>query len=209
MSRWEPDGRRRLEEAALALYAERGFESTTAAEIANRAGLTARTFFRHFGDKREVLFGNERALQDLLVATVTNAPEELAPIDAIAAGLHAGGEQLQPRRQILRQRAAIIATNAELQERELIKLASLSAALADALQHRGVPDADATLAAEVSIAVFRVAFERWIDDANQREFSDLVSEALDQLATFAAARMTVPLARPAERDRPSATGRQG
>jgi AcrR family transcriptional regulator len=191
MSRWEPDGRRRLEEAALSLYAEQGFEHTTAAEIADRAGLTARTFFRHFGDKREVLFGNERALEDLLVTTITSAPDELAPIDAIAAGLRAAGEQLQPRRQILRQRAAIIATNAELQERELIKLASLSAVLADTLQQRGVPGADATLAAEVSIAVFRVAFERWIDDANQRDFSDLVSEALDQLTAFAAARTPV------------------
>jgi AcrR family transcriptional regulator len=188
MSRWEPDGRRRLEQAALSLYAERGFENTTAAEIADRAGLTARTFFRHFGDKREVLFGNERALEDLLVTTVTDAPDDLAPFDAIATGLHAAGEQLQPRREILRQRAAIIATNAELQERELIKLASLSAALAESLAHRGVPDADATLAAEVSIAVFRVAFERWIDDANQRDFSDLVGEALDQLTAFAAAR---------------------
>jgi AcrR family transcriptional regulator len=191
MSRWEPDGRRRLEEAALSLYAEQGFEHTTAAEIADRAGLTARTFFRHFGDKREVLFGNERALEDLLVTTITSAPDDLAAIDAIAAGLRAAGEQLQPRRQILRQRAAIIATNAELQERELIKLASLSAVLADTLQQRGVPGAEATLAAEVSIAVFRVAFERWIDDVNQRDFSDLVSEALDQLTAFAAGRTPV------------------
>ena len=131
MGRWEPDARGRLEQAALELYGERGFEQTTVAEIAERAGLTERTFFRHFADKREVLFAGADALQELLVDTVADAPASAAPIDAAAAGLEAAGALLQERRELARQRQAIIAANAELQERELIKLASLAAALAD------------------------------------------------------------------------------
>ena len=134
MSRWEPNARGRLEQAALELYGERGFEQTTVAEIAARAGLTERTFFRHFADKREVLFGGAGALQELLVSTVASAPDSAAPIDAVAAALEAAGAVLQERRDYARQRQAIIAANAELQERELIKLASLAAAIADALR---------------------------------------------------------------------------
>jgi AcrR family transcriptional regulator len=125
MARWEPDGRRRLEEAAFALYAERGFEQTTVAEIAERAGLTERTFFRHFADKREVLFAGASALQEALVTAVESAPGSLAPIDAAAAGIEAIAALL-PERATAQRRQAIIAANAELRERELIKLASLS-----------------------------------------------------------------------------------
>src|ERR1043165_8947394 len=119
MSRWEPNARGRLEEAALDLYTERGFESTTVAEIAERAGLTERTFFRHFADKREVLFGGSEELRELLVTTVQEAPAEPAPIAAAARALEAVAAQLPPR-EIARQRQAIIVANAELRERELI-----------------------------------------------------------------------------------------
>jgi AcrR family transcriptional regulator len=185
VSRWKPDGRRRLEEAALLLYAQHGFEKTTAAQIAERAGLTERTFFRHFGDKREVLFGNEGAVRDLLVSAVTQAPDAEAPLDAIAAGLQAVGAELQPRREAQRQRASIIAAHPELQERELIKQASWSAALADTLQQRGLAESAARLAAELAIAVLRVALERWIDKANDRDLPQLITEALDQTELFA------------------------
>ena len=140
MARWEPDSRGRLEQAALALYGERGYESTTVAEIAARAGLTERTFFRHFADKREVLFWGAGALQDLLVDAVAGAPDSATPIGAVAAALEAAGAVLQARRESARQRQAVIAANAELQERELIKLASLASALAEALRRRGVKD---------------------------------------------------------------------
>src|ERR1700731_1224232 len=130
MARWEPDSRGRLEQAALALYGERGFENTTVAEIAERAGLTERTFFRYFADKREVLFWGAGTLQEFLVSAVASEPDSAAPIDAVAAALEAAGTLLQERREFARQRQAVIAANTELQERELIKLASLSAALA-------------------------------------------------------------------------------
>src|SRR6266851_9963154 len=161
MSRWEPNARGRLEQAALDLYVERGFEQTTVAEIAGRAGLTERTFFRYFADKREVLFSGAGTLQELLVSAVASAPDSAAPIDAVAAALEAAGALLQERREFARQRQTIIAANPELQERELIKLASLASAMADALRQRGVGYSAASLAAEAGIAVFRIAFERW------------------------------------------------
>src|SRR5262245_50710699 len=154
MGRWEPNARGRLEAAALALYGERGFEQTTVAEIAERAGLTERTFFRYFADKREVLFGGAGGLQELLVAALAATPPATAPIDAVAVAVEAAAEMMQERRSFARRRQAVIAATPELQERELIKLAGLSAALADTLRQRGVPDPSATLAAEAGIAVF-------------------------------------------------------
>src|ERR1700731_2154882 len=134
MGRWEPDAPGRLAQAAMELYVEHGFEQTTVAEIAARAGLTERTFFRHFADKREVLFAGAGSLQDLLVSTLASTPDSVAPIDAVAAALEAAGARLQERRDHARRRQAVIAANAELQERELIKLASLATALAETLR---------------------------------------------------------------------------
>ena len=181
MARWEPDSRGRLEEAALALYGERGFENTTVAEIAERAGLTERTFFRHFADKREVLFGGAAMLEELLVNSVAGAPDSAAPIDAVVAALEAAGALLQERRALARRRQMVIAANAELRERELIKLASLASALADSLRGRGVSDPAATLTAEAGIAVFRVAFDRWLEEGNRKDLSRLIRESLDEL----------------------------
>ena len=184
MGRWEPNTRGRLEQAALALYSERGFEITTVAEIAERAGLTERTFFRHFADKREVLFAGATALQDLIVSTVAGASDSLAPMEAVAAGLEAAGARYfgAERHEFARRRHAIIAATSELQERELIKLASLSAALAHTLRRRGLGSPAARLTAEVAIAIFKSAFERWIDEGNQRDFPQRVRESLDQLS---------------------------
>jgi len=186
MARWETDSRGRLEQAALALYGERGFEATTVAEIAERAGLTERTFFRHFADKREVLFGGAAMLQELLVSGVAGAPDAAAPIEAVLAALEAAGALLQERRAYARQRQMIIAASAELRERELIKLASLASALADALRRRGVSDPAASLTAEAGIAVFRVAFERWTQEGNQKDLPQLIRESLDELRVVTA-----------------------
>jgi AcrR family transcriptional regulator len=181
MTRWEPNARGRLEQAALELYSERGFEQTTVAEIAKRAGLTERTFFRHFADKREVLFWGAGTLQEFLVSTVASAPDSAAPIAAVAAALEAAGALFQERRASVRQRQAVIAANTELRERELIKLASLASALAAALRQRGVRDPAASLAAEAGIAVFRIAFARWISETSQAELPQLIRESFDEL----------------------------
>jgi AcrR family transcriptional regulator len=186
MGRWEPDARGRLELAALELYSEHGFEQTTVAEIAERAGLTERTFFRHFADKREVLFAGAAALQDLLVSTLASTPDSAAPIDAVAAAIEAAGALLQERREYARQRQAVIAANAELQERELIKLASLASALAGTLRRRGIADPAASLAAEAGIAVFRIAFERWVSDLSRADLPQLIRESLDELKAVTA-----------------------
>jgi AcrR family transcriptional regulator len=186
MTRWEPGAAERLAQAALDLYAEHGFEQTTVAEIAGRAGLTERTFFRHYADKREVLFAGSNLLQEPMIAAVENAPEPTAPIDAIAGGLRAGAAVLEPRRPFSRKRQAVIAANPELQERELIKLARLGAALTDALRRRGVADPTASLTAEAGIAVFRIAFERWVDESEDRELSALIQESLEALRAVTA-----------------------
>jgi AcrR family transcriptional regulator len=170
----------------MELYGERGFEQTTVAEIAKRAGLTERTFFRHFADKREVLFSGAGALQELLVSAAAGAPESLAPIDVVAGALEAVGSLLGERREFALQRQSVIAANPELQERELIKLASLSAALANTLRLRGVKDPAASLTAEAGIAVFKVAFERWVNDTSKHDLPQLIRESLDELRAVTA-----------------------
>jgi AcrR family transcriptional regulator len=172
----------------MELYSEQGFEKTTVAEIAERAGLTERTFFRHFADKREVLFSGSGEFQELIVGNVANAPESLAPIDAAAEGLQAAAALLMRREEFARQRQEIIAANAELQERELIKFASLSAALADTLRGRSLTDPAASLTAEVAMAVFKTAFERWIDQPGHRDFPQLIRDSLDELTALTTGR---------------------
>lgn len=182
MSRWEPNARGRLEQAALDLYQERGFEQTTVAQIAQRAGLTERTFFRHFVDKREVLFWGQATLQELVVNTIANMPETASPIDMVVAALDAMAAAIhEERRELLRQRQAVIAANAELQERELLKQASLTSAIAEALRQRGVTDPTASLIAETGGAVSKVAFVRWISETGPRTLSQLFRESLDEL----------------------------
>ena len=188
MSRWKPDAQGRLAQAALELYGERGFEQTTVAEIAARAGLTERTFFRHFADKREVLFAGSDEFESLFVDGVTGAPDTATPLDAVAAGLDAIGARLQERRPFARQRQDIIAANAELQERERLKLASLATGAAGALRGRGVSEPAASLAAEAGIAVFRIAFERWLDAAEDRALVNVIHDSLDELKAVTAGR---------------------
>ncbi len=189
MGRWAPDALGRLQKAAMELYGERGFESTTVAEIAERAGLTERTFFRHFADKREVLFWGAASLQAFLTNSVDNAPASLAPIEAITAALCAAGDDIfEERREFARQRQVVIAANPELHERELIKLASLASALADALRRRGVGDPASGLTAEAGIAVFKVAFDAWIHAAGKRTLSECIRGSMDELSRVTGSR---------------------
>jgi len=183
MSRWEPNARGRIAQAAMELYSKRGFEQTTAAEIAKRAGVTERTFFRHFADKREVLFGGSARLQELMITAVVTAPKSASPVDAVAASLYASTTLLKDR-EFSRRRQKIIMANPELRERELIKMAILASAVADALRRRGVTEPAASLTAEAGIAVFRVAFERWVSDPNNKDLPTLIRESYDQLGAL-------------------------
>ncbi|WP_298795942.1 TetR/AcrR family transcriptional regulator [uncultured Pseudonocardia sp.] len=186
MARWEPNSTGRLQQAAMELFVERGYDQTTVAEIAGRAGLTERTFFRHFADKREVLFLGGEALQELVVKAIAAAPDDAAPIDAIATALDAVGAMFEGRRDGSRLRQNVIAAHPELQERELIKMAKLTAAMADTLRARGVPDPSASLAAEAGTAVFRIAFERWVGGATDGDLRELMRESLTELKSVTA-----------------------
>jgi AcrR family transcriptional regulator len=186
MVRWEPNARGRLGQAAFELFTERGFEQVTVAEIAERAGLTERTFFRYFADKREVLFAGAEGFQDLFVSSVTSAPDSSAPIDAVAGALYAAAAMFMAHEDGVRRRAAIIAAHPDLRERELVKLTTVAAAVADALRRRGVTDPAAALAAEAGLAVFRIAFERWIDAPDGPDLAQLITESLDELKAVAA-----------------------
>jgi AcrR family transcriptional regulator len=186
MGRWEPDSRGRLQEAALALYSERGFDQTTAAQIAARAGLTERTFFRHFADKREVLFGGSALLQERIVVGVAGAPPDDGPLDAVAGGLTAAAAMLGDfRRDLSRQRQAVIDSNPELRERELAKLADYAAAVAATLRQRGVSELQATLAAEAGMTVLRVALQRWANEVDGRDLTAIMRDSVAELRTVA------------------------
>jgi AcrR family transcriptional regulator len=181
MGRWEPDARGRLAKAALALYAEQGFEKTTVAEIAKQVGLTERTFFRQFADKREVLFYGMEMLRDLLVRAVADAPASATAMDAVGAAFQAAGAALQENPERVRLRDAVVSANAELRERELIKLAAFASAVAAALRDRGVPEPAASLAAETGVAVFKVAFARWASEPGQPDLPGTFREAMAEL----------------------------
>jgi AcrR family transcriptional regulator len=185
MSRWSPNARGRLEQAAYELFLSQGYEGTTVADIAERAGLTERTFFRHYADKREVLFGGAGALQDELLRALHEAPAALPTIEAVRIAVEALSTQLHGRRALARERQRIVAANADLQERELIKRAMLTASLAQALQQRGVPEPAASLAADMGITVFYVGFGHWLDDPADRDLVEIVHEGFGQLKAVA------------------------
>jgi AcrR family transcriptional regulator len=187
MGRWQPDARARLQEAALALYGERGYEQTTVAEIAERAGLTKRTFFRYFADKREVLFWGSEVLEQQMVAAIEAAPPATSPLGLIGAALDAAAGRFEEFREFAGPRYQIVASSRELQERELIKAASLAAGMSRALRARGLGDTAANLAALTGTTVMHVAFEQWVDDPDQAPFQQIARDALAQLRDIAVA----------------------
>jgi AcrR family transcriptional regulator len=192
MARWEPDARGRLEKAAMELFQARGYVRTTVEEIAARAGLTERTFFRYFADKREVLFSGAQALEKGIVEHIASAPKDAAPLDAVSAAFVAAGAALEDRRALhyVRARYALVSKHAEIQERELIKLASLAAATTKALHARGVSEPTASLTAEAGIAVFKVGFERWVKEKEPRDLGGHIHAAVAALQALAAGPMT-------------------
>lgn len=175
----------------MLLYAEQGFEQTTVAEIAARAGLTERTFFRHFADKREVLFYGMEMLRDLLVRAIADAPAPATAMDAVGAAFQAAGAVLQENPDRVKLRDTIVSASAELRERELIKLAALASAVAGALRDRGIPEPAASLAAETGVAVFKIAFARWVSEPGQRDLPGIVRESMEELRGMLAHRAPV------------------
>lgn len=181
MGRWAPGAEQRLAQAAMELFSERGYEQTTVAEIAARAGVTERTFFRYFADKREVLFSGSGELEVALITSVRSAPPGASPIEAVAAGLAKAAEVLEQRRAFAARRQAVIAANPELQERELAKMAAWAAALTTALRERDVAEPQARVASEVGVTLFRIAFEDWVAGAARRSFPAALAASLQEL----------------------------
>ena len=182
MGRWQPNAPQRLVLAALDLFAERGYDSTTVVEIAERAGLTKSTFFRHFPDKREVLFGGD-TMTGLLVEGIAAAPADATPLEAVAFALDAiGKEAFTPaRREFVARRRAVIAANPELQEREALKALSLTASMIDALKRRGVSDLTAHVASQIGSLAWKIAYDRWIDAPDGEDFGEMARRTVGEL----------------------------
>jgi AcrR family transcriptional regulator len=178
----------RLQAAAIELFAERGFERTTVAEITQRAGLTRRTFFNHFADKREVLFGPvAEVYRETVTREIAACPDALPPLEAIVRGLQAAGDSMfEARRAALTSRREIIDANPELLERELRKRAALTDAIAGALRTRGVDSDTVLLSARVGVLVQQTAMQRWTQSVGNRPLRDFFSDALLSLRTIAA-----------------------
>lgn len=173
--------------AAIELFDEQGYEATTVAEIAERAGLTKRTFFRYFSDKREVLFSGSQELQRIWLEGIAAAPADATALAVVAAGLDPVAEMFTERHAFARIRAGIIEANPELQERELIKLQTLAGAIKAALVARGVSANAAILAAHAGVTVFHVAFAHWVAQDDPTAFRRLMDESLEELRSVTAA----------------------
>ncbi len=197
MARWEPGTQQRLAQAALDLFTAQGFEQTTTAQIAESVGVTERTFFRHFADKREVLFAGQELLGEAFLRGIDSAPADAAPLDVVAAALRSGAAFFtEERRAWSRARQWVIDANPGLQERERHKMAALAGLVHDALLGRGVADPVARLAAETGTTVFGIAFTQWIGDDERRSLVGIGNELLGELRVLAGAADTRPVGTP-------------
>lgn len=187
MGRWEPDAQGRLVKAAVELFGERGYEQTTVAEIAERAGLTERTFFRHYSDKREVLFGGGAEFRDSFVVRLEEALTSMSALQAVTIAVQAAGASLEERvgREFAAARQALVSANPALRERELIKLADIASAMTQVLRDHGVEEPDASMTAELGMAGFRVGFDRWLSPGEERTLPGLIHEALARVPAVA------------------------
>jgi AcrR family transcriptional regulator len=187
VSRWAPDARDRLETAALDLFVENGYEETTVAQIADRAGLNRATFFRHFADKREVLFGGEDLLAGLFADGIRAAAPEATLTECLQAAFTAAGVAMTPQQRAkAAQRVQVVAANVEVQERGLLKHARIARSISGALRARGTDELTARLGAEVAMLAFSIAVERWMKAANDEPFALHAAAALSELQDRAA-----------------------
>ncbi|MGA5462265.1 TetR/AcrR family transcriptional regulator [Mycobacterium sp. NPDC050041] len=186
MARWVPGTRERLQDSALELFAARGYEQTTATEIAQAVGLTERTFFRHFSDKREVLFHGQQALTDAFLAGLNDAPPDAAPVELAVSALRASSSFFDDdRRPHSRVRQSVIDDNPALREREALKLVGLGQALGGALRDRGVDGMAADVAAQIAVMAFGIAFAHWIAEGEERSFEEIAMDVVREVGAVA------------------------
>jgi AcrR family transcriptional regulator len=187
VSRWAPDARERLETAALDLFVANGYEETTVTQIADRAGLNRATFFRHFADKREVLFGGEDKLAGLFADGIRAAAPEATLTECLQAAFAAAGVAMTPQQRAkAAQRVQVLAASTEVQERGLLKHARIARSISAALRMRGVDELTARLTAEVGLLAFSVAVERWMNAGDDEPFPRQAAAALSDLQARAA-----------------------
>ena len=196
MPRWDPCAEDRLREAALELFLEHGYENVTVAQITERAGLTRRSFSRYFADKRDVLFAGSEQLPVVLARAVRNANDALSSFEALLTALVDVAGGLAGQAQLAAQRRAVVRASPELQERGRTKFAAVIDAVADALRDRGTAESEATLLAEVGVAIFRTAFERWTDEPDDVGLPARIREAAAGLAAGLGAVDFAALSRP-------------
>ena len=191
MARWQPGARERLVAAAVDLFGEQGYDATTVAQIAQRAGVTRSTFFRHFSDKREVLVAGQETLSRLLAEGITEAPAGAKPLDAVAAGLQRASSEMGPMNRELGPRLiAAVAASTELQERDALKSVGLAAAMTAALLARGVADPTAQLAAEMGVLAFKRGYAQW-SEGDPADNVGLAHHALAALTDLRAATLSL------------------
>jgi AcrR family transcriptional regulator len=182
MARWEPGARERLVLAAVDLFTEHGYDETTVAQIAERAGVTKSTFFRHFPDKREILVAGQQTLSQLLTEGIAAAPGAATPLEAVAAGLERASNAMGPlNRELAPRLMAAVAANVELQARDALKNVGLAAAMTDALRARDVPEPIAHLASEIGALAFKQGFAQWLQADHDRALAPYTLAALDDL----------------------------
>ncbi|GAB3685514.1 TetR/AcrR family transcriptional regulator [Angustibacter aerolatus] len=184
MARWQPGARERLVVAAVDLFADQGYDVTTVAQIAERAGVTKSTFFRHFPDKRDLLVAGQETLGRLLAEGIGEAPSGATPLEAVAAGLERASTAMGPANRELGPRIrAAVAASTELQERDALKSVGLAVAATDALVARGVPEPIAHLAAELGVLAFKRGYAEWSEGerADDDGLAPHALAALDQL----------------------------
>ena len=182
MPRWDPCAEERLREAALELFLEHGYENVTVAQITERAGLTRRSFSRYFADKRDVLFAGSERLPAVLARAVRHADGALSPFGALLAGLVEVAGELADQAPLAAQRRTVVGASPELQERGRTKFAAVTDAVADALRDRGAAGSEATLLAQVGVAIFRTALDRWADQPDEAGLPGRIREAAAELA---------------------------
>ncbi len=177
MGRWEPGAQGRLQLAALELFAKRGYSAVTIADIAEAAGLTKRTFFNHFPDKREILFAGASSFEESVVNHLRSIPHDVAALEAVVQALSIAGSELARYREFSILRRDLIALNVELRERDLVKMVSLTDAIAVELLKRRVGATQASLAAQIGISIFNWSYDRWIS-GNDLDLSELMRTTL-------------------------------
>jgi AcrR family transcriptional regulator len=191
MARKSSDAPGRLQQAAMALFIDRGYDEVTVAEIAERAGMTKRSFFNHFADKREVMFASTDALQASVLAALAGASADLGPLDAVVQAFTQAAATMEDYTVLARTRQAIIDSSPDLQERDLLKMAAMTTAIAEALAPRGVPRRDAILVAQAATTLFATAVDEWTRDP-RRGLVASIQEALNSLKAALAASKFAP-----------------